>query len=436
MNTAVYGKRDPGMAELEGTVAAAVASERALLLAVSGGRDSMVMMQVIASVAPHIVRAVATFDHGTGVHASRAAALVAERARAFGFDVVRGRANRPLRSEAEMREARWAFFSKHAAQLRAPVATAHTRDDQLETVVMRILRDTGVRGLAALYANTGVSRPMIDCSRDAVAEWAAAHRLQWVEDPSNLSRRFLRNRVRLDLLPALVTARPELPAELLGLARMAAGLREEVDAFVTESVPHRVANDLLIVARGALLRYDSQGLALIWQSLAARAGVTLDRRGTVRVASFTIEGLSGGSIQLSGGVEVVRHRDELRLRRAGPPPKSAQHALIDGLEFGRWRFRQADTSSGLWSAALPSESRLAVRAWRPGDRMVPEGGTTPRRIKGFFADAGVDAAERRGWPVVLVDDQIDWVPGVCRGSAATVRSGRPVVRFACERVRN
>ncbi len=437
MSTAmVQGSHDPGMAEIEAKVAAAVAGERALLLAVSGGRDSMVMMHVIAKVAPHIVGAVATFDHGTGAHAARAAALAAARASALGWDVVRGRAERPLRSEAALREVRWTFFHEHAARLGARVATAHTRDDQLETVVMRILRDTGARGLAALYANTGVTRPMIDCSRAAVAAWAAAHRLEWVEDPSNLSRRFLRNRLRLDLIPALVTARPELSADLLALARRAAGLREEVDAFVTKSVPHRVAGGVLIVAREALLRYDSQGLALIWQSLAARAGVTLDRRGTVRVTSFTTEGLSGGSIQLSGGVEVVRHRDELRLRRAGRPNESAEQALTDGLKFDRWLFRRVDSSSGLWSVELPAGSRLAVRAWQPGDRMVPEGGTTPRRVKGFFANAGVDAAERRGWPVVLVDDQIEWVPGVRRGSAATARSGRPVVRFACERVRN
>lgn len=436
MSRAVQGKHDSGITDLEATVAAAVAGERALLLAVSGGRDSMVMMHVIAKVAPRVVSAIATFDHGTGAHASRAADLAGMNARDLGFDVVRGRAERPLRSEAAMRQARWAFFHEYAARLGARVATAHTRDDQLETVVMRILRDTGARGLAALYADTGVVRPIIDCSRAAVAAWAAAYRLRWVEDPSNLSRRFLRNRIRLDLLPALVAARPALPAELLSLSRQAAELREEIDAFVRRWVPYRVADGSLIVARGALLRYDSLGLALLWQSLAARAGVTLDRRGTVRVTSFTIEGLSGGSIQLSGGVEVVRYRDELRLRRSGRPSEGAERSLTDGLMFGRWRFRRVDSSPGLWSADLPAESRLAVREWRPGDRMVPEGGTMPRRVKGFFADAGVDAAERRGWPVVLVDDQIEWVPGVRRGRAATARSGRPVVRFACERVRN
>ncbi len=438
MSMAVYAQHGAGMTELDATVASAVAEERreTLLLAVSGGRDSMVMMHVIARVAPHIVRAVVTFDHGTGLHASRAAALAQECARTLGFNVVGGRTERVLRSEAELRQARRSFFNAQASELDARVATAHTRDDQLETVVMRILRDTGARGLAALYANTGIARPMIDCSRAAVANWASKHDVKWVEDPSNLSLRFLRNRVRLDLLPALVAARPSLPSELLGLARRAAMLRGEVDSFVWSWVPHRVSDGMLIVAREALLRYDSQGLALIWQSLAARLGVTLDRRGTVRVASFTIEGASGSRIQLSGGVEVVRHRSEFRLRSAVRRSEGTERALTDGLEFGRWRFRRVESVSGPWSAELPAGGRLSVRGWRPGDRMVPDGSPQPRRLKGLFGDAGVDAAERRGWPVVLADDQIVWVPGVRRGTAATARSGRPVVRFACERVCN
>jgi len=77
--------------------------------------------------------------------------------------------------------------------------------------------------------------------------------------------------------------------------------------------------------------------------------------------------------------------------------------------------------------------RVVVRAWEAGDRMLPHGAAVERRLKGLFRDAGIDAVRRRAWPVVLVDERIVWVPGVRRSSAATVRSGRPMALYRCER---
>jgi tRNA(Ile)-lysidine synthetase-like protein len=108
--------------------------------------------------------------------------------------------------------------------------------------------------------------------------------------------------------------------------------------------------------------------------------------------------------------------------------------LSAGVQVGSFRFdaRDEDVVS-LWSAKLPTGKALTVRAWRPGDRMVPTGGDV-RRVKGLLRDAGVDAASRGAWPVVLADDEIVWVPGVRRSSAASARSGRPVVTYHCERI--
>jgi tRNA(Ile)-lysidine synthase len=426
--------QDGSEQSMEQHVSTAIPPGEPLLLAVSGGRDSMAMMEMLArqSVAP--VRAVATFDHGTGSHATEGSAVAAARARELGFTVVTGRADRELRSEAELRRARLAFLHRESRRLGARLTTGHTEDDQLETIVIRILRDAGARGLAGLYADTGVVRPLLGVTREAVANWAATQRVRWVEDPSNRSLRFLRNRVRLELLPALEGAHTGFGRELLMLARRAAELREAVDAYASHAIPGTIEKGTLIVAREALLQYDSQGLALLWPPVAARIGVTLDRRGTARLAAFTKEGRSGGRIQLSGGVEVVRHREELRIRRAEPSAECPIRPLAPGTLIGGWRFVSEGREQGLWSAELPADQQLSVRCWAEGDRMIPLGEETPRRLKGLFRDAGVDAAARRGWPVVLVDDEIVWVPGVRRGPAAAVRSGRPVVRFTCERV--
>jgi tRNA(Ile)-lysidine synthase len=193
---------------------------------------------------------------------------------------------------------------------------------------------------------------------------------------------------------------------------------------------------------------------LLWPAIAARAHVTLDRRGTLRLAQFTSSGAPGARIQLSGGIEVFRHRDAFVLRRAAPAGVADDEVPLMGVvEFARWRFRPvtsqlpAATSGasdetpgdatrvgrdGEWLAELPGDRRLSVRAWRPGDRMRVEEGQSARRVKRYFGDARIPGPGRAGWPVVLADDEIVWIPGVRRGGAAPERSGRPVVRYLCE----
>ncbi|HEX7939732.1 MAG TPA: tRNA lysidine(34) synthetase TilS, partial [Gemmatimonadaceae bacterium] len=167
-----------------------------LVLAVSGGRDSMALLHAAAHVAHGSVAMVATFDHGTGAAATRAAALVASEAAMLGFPVVVGSAARKASTEAEWREMRLQFLEEIARSTGAVIATAHTRDDQVETVFMRVLRGSGPRGLAGLFASGTSLRPLLVVSRDEVAAYAATAGVRWVEDPSNASSRHLRNRVR------------------------------------------------------------------------------------------------------------------------------------------------------------------------------------------------------------------------------------------------
>ena len=122
-------------AELEGRVRAALSETPGVVLAVSGGRDSMSLLHAAARVAPERVRVVATFDHGTGPHASAAAALVAARAAIYGLRCRSARAPAGIRpTEADWRRARCAFLRTVAAEYGGAVATAHNQDDQLETV--------------------------------------------------------------------------------------------------------------------------------------------------------------------------------------------------------------------------------------------------------------------------------------------------------------
>ena len=433
-----------------------------LVLAVSGGRDSMALLEAAARAVPGRVRAVATFDHRTGEHAREAARLVARRAGALGFDVETARASDDARpSEARWRAARWAFLGRVARAHAASVVTAHTRDDLLETIVMRILRGSGARGLAAMLvpvpgARVIVRRPFLDVPRDAVAAWAAAYAVEWREDPGNASRRWLRNRVRLDLLPAMERVHPGVGDALLALARRAAEVRAALD-LCAASLSRVEPDGTLVIAAAALEGYDADALAALWPALAARVGLALDRRGTSRAATFTIRSRPGGTVQLSGGFELVRRRDaradELRLRPSATPAAhdvtivasaAREQPLQDGTRVGAWQFRRAESGHGAadgaadagdgWMATLAAGVKLTVRAWRPGDRMRAGAGGTARRVKRFFADARVPGMDRAGWPVVLAAGEIVWIPGVRRADAATDRSGRPGVRYVCERI--
>ena len=283
------------------------------LLAVSGGRDSMVLLDAFARFRSDAIAA-ATFDHGTGPAATKAARLVEAEGTRRKLAVVSGRREGGGESgEAAWRAARWEFLTGWAKELSATVVTAHTLDDQLETVVMRVLRDprnTSARGLAAMYSRSSVVRPLIDVRRADVAAYAGSHEVRFLDDPSNLSTVHLRNRVRLHLLPALERAHPGFGDEMIGLSRAAAAWRESVERII-DTLDVRLLPPLVVPVESGL---PAGSLAVLWPAIAARAGVALDWRGTERIVAFTLAGRPGGKIPLSGGAELSRTASTFVLR--------------------------------------------------------------------------------------------------------------------------
>lgn len=421
------------------SVRAALGKHERVVLAVSGGLDSMVLLDAAATSVPRERLVVATFDHATGTPAAAAAALVARRAATLCVECVGARATDELRSESDLRDARWAFLRAVASEHGAVIATAHTLDDQIETVLMRVLRAAGARGLAALYAEGDVARPLLRFPRRDLARYARNEGLVWVEDPSNATPQYLRNRVRHDLLPALRRVRPGIDDELLKIARKAAKWRADVDAHVQAHVVIRAlpnAPDADVDAQ-ALVDLPEPQLQVLWPAIAARNGLVLDRRGTERLSSFTRQGRVGARVQLSGGWEVIRSRDAFQIRR-GEPARHQPTPLLPGeaTRWGDWHFASVDTvrDDDHWSAVLPIDRPLTVRPWEAGDTMTVSDGHRPKKVKRLLTDGGLTGHERAGWPVVLAGDQIVWIPGIRRSSAAAARSGRPGLPFACEYV--
>jgi tRNA(Ile)-lysidine synthase len=406
-----------------------------LVLAVSGGLDSMVLLDAAARVNRGRIAAVATFDHRTGAYSAEATALVRRTALELGLRVIAGRASGEQRGEAGWREARWRFLRAAAARALGEVVTAHTRDDQLETVCMRVLRGAGARGLAGLAAESTVRRPFLHVDRHDLAAYARRRLVPYLDDPTNTSRAYLRNRVRHDLLPAIARVDRRFGTTMLALAEAAARLRREVDGLASSFICSE-AEDSVTATLADLQRMGEASIALLVPAIAARAGIILDRRGTTRLSAFILKGATTGRVQLSGGAEAVVNRGSLIIRRLRPTGVPIDEQPLDvPCVTGMWRFRQVEMvdEADAWSATFRQGSRLTVRRWRPGDRMRAAGAGSARRVKRFLSDAGIAGADRLDWPVVLADGEIVWIPGVRRSDAATDRSGRPVLRYLCER---
>jgi tRNA(Ile)-lysidine synthase len=354
-----------------------------------------------------------------------------------------GRAGSAARTEAAWRASRWEFLRSAAASLDAPVFTAHTRDDQVETILMRAMRAAGVRGLAALYASSPVRRPFVDVSRAELRRYAVERGLAWLEDPTNRSPRFLRNRVRRDLLPALERVRPGFADELLEIGKSAAAWRRELSALVDASVRHGVREGqnearFLDVHAADVVHLSEDVLRIVWPQLAARVGVALDRRGTTRATEFTMSGAVGGRVQLSGGWELIRSRESFELRRRLAPRRATMMParLEAPMTWHSWRFSIAEgqVDRDPWQIGLASSLDLTIRTWQAGDRLVVQRGKRliARKVKYFLSDARISGHNRARWPVVVAGDEIVWIPGVRRSDAATVRSGGPVVTYVCD----
>ncbi|HTK49259.1 MAG TPA: tRNA lysidine(34) synthetase TilS [Gemmatimonadaceae bacterium] len=414
-------------------------SDAPLLLAVSGGLDSMVLLDVVTRIAADRIAGVATFDHGTGAHSARAVAHVAREAGRRGHVVVsarmtRGATERP--SEAAWRTERLAFLRAAASACGARIATAHTRDDQIETVLMRIMRGSGARGLAALAATSAIARPLLTSSRRSLERYAQARDLQWVDDPSNRSLAHVRNRVRLELLPALRTVDPAIDDALWSIGERAARWRADVEALVDDCLRVRQrAPGALAVGAAELEGQPPDSLGVLWGALAGRLGLALDRRGTQRCAAFTTKRPRRGSIPLSGGWRLEASGERFVLRQVTEGTAGASTLPERGsLHWGAFRFAATDAPAGeaSWSAAIEGSERITVRRWRAGDRLAPSRGQGRRRVARYLSDARVTGSEREGWPVVMKGDDVVWIPGVRRADAATARSGRPIRHYICE----
>lgn len=438
--------RDGSVREIELSVRQLLARRKRLVLAVSGGVDSAVLLDAVARLlSEHHRVLVASVDHGTGDAATEATARTLAAAARYGLPAISERLDARRPGEAAWREGRWKFLRRIAAAEGAPVVTGHTRDDHIETVVMRVLRGAGPRGLAGLLAPGPIERPLLTHDRRAILEYASRRGVEFTEDPSNLSMAFLRNRVRRDLLPAIREVAPDFERDMYLISRRAADLRTRIDDVASVYLLEPRGGALIILDPTGLNELPTASLQLVLPALVARAGITLDRRGLIRLASVA-RSTVGTRGQLSGGFEAVRGRKELAIVLPSPQvTRTVRLRPLGETRFAGFRFVAEPAASILrkageigvdhWRIYIPRTAEPVVRQWHPGDRLTTDLSGGRRRVKRFFADAGIVGPLRTGWPVVVCGNDVVWIPGVRASQKAIRREGR-MVRYTCERVRD
>jgi tRNA(Ile)-lysidine synthase len=377
--------------------------------------------------------------HGLrGAAADRDAALVvaAAAARGLGATVARlapGSRRRGESLQMWAREARYRVLEdvREAVQ-GGRVLTAHTQDDQAETLLLHLLRGTGPTGLTGIPAARGaVLRPLLGVSRAEVEAYARARGVAFRRDASNRSEVYLRNRVRRRLLPQLCREyNPRLRESLAGLATL---LREDEAALAVQAAAlarQAVFRDgeTTRVAAGPLRQAPAALRRRVLSEAYRRA--TGGRPGlTRRHLAALLRLLDGpGRVPLPGDCAAVRVGDELRLGRSRPAPAAPAGAAEVALRPGVWtawspggcrlRVRRVSApgriprraGTELLAPRLLAEP-LSVRGWRAGDRFRPLGLAGQKKLQDFFVDAKVPRAGRRRVPLLVAGGRIAWVVG-------------------------
>jgi tRNA(Ile)-lysidine synthase len=419
-----------------------------LIAAFSGGADSTALLWGLAQLAARrgAWLVAAHLDHGLDPGSAGRAAAAAATAARLGVPFVTARREVPaLRrpgesAEAAARRVRYAFLEEVRAGAGARyIATGHHRDDQAETVLLRILFGSGVEGLAGVrLAHGAVVRPLLGLPRAVLRDAVAAAGLTAVEDPTNAVLETPRNRIRHSLLPALAGDDPELVPRLARLATRAQGAGAVLDRQIARAIGLRA----LAHSGGPGSAADCHALAALPGPLLPLALAALHRRAgapypagepareeLLRQLTSGARGVRDVRVDCGGGWRWAVEGDLLTLRRAPErewTPDFTYTLEIPGdLEIPElsvrvglhhrpvepWMFTGAPHRAGL-ALPLVAGDRVTVRNRRPGDRLHPLGAAGSRRLKEVLVDRSVPRSGRARLPLLCVGERIAWVPGV------------------------
>lgn len=434
-----------------------------VVVAVSGGPDSMALLHVLYDLRDELMLRleVAHVQHGIRGEAARQdAQFVAAVAERLGLpfhlkeiNLIETRSNLGKGNlEAMAREVRYRFLIEVARQHKLQkVATAHTQDDQAETVLMWLLRGCGRKGLGGMSPLRSLSateiqplqeialiRPLLEVSREEILQYLRAKSVEYRLDRTNLDLSYLRNWIRLELIPQLKERiDPQLGNRL---ARQASLLRAEEEYLRshTEAVLKTVANgDSLI--RESFLSNDTamqRRLLRLWIEKVRGHLRGIDFEHVEEAIRLIAVGPPQGRLSIPGGWEFVKQYEKILLekRRGQGRPVCYNYTLrcggeLDVIEAGM-KIESSLVASPLMPvnemeavfdiASLPDA--LTVRNFRHGDRFQPLGMSGHKKVKELFIEQKVPLSVRSTLPLLSLGQEILWIPGYGRSDFAKVHS--------------
>lgn len=436
-----------------------------VLVAVSGGPDSVALLHLLYDLREEMDwrLEVAHLQHGIrGAEAQDDARFVVELAGALGLSFHLKEANlRQIRSdagkgnlEALARVERYRFFAEIVQEHKLHrVATAHTLDDQAETVLMWFLRGTGMKGLGGMSPAQSlrldsnhsketlkIIRPLLEVSKAEILHYLESKKIDYRIDRTNLDPALLRNWIRLELMPLLMERTgPNLPSRLV---QQAALIREEEEFLQslaeTELSQIRKAEG---IDRGQLLKYDKtlqRRLLRVWIEAARGHLHGLDFQHVEALLGLIKAGPPQGRLAIPGGWELVKEYEALRLekrqRNSRQPCARYSYDLQVGedlqIDEANLMIQARAISPPL--AKLPDNfmeavfdrafltADLALRNFRHGDRFQPLGMAGHKKVKELFIERKVPLSVRASLPLLVLGGEVIWIPGYARSEVAKV----------------
>jgi tRNA(Ile)-lysidine synthase len=414
------------------------------LVAVSGGPDSVALAHLLAEAAPGrgLALVAAHVDHGIHPDSARVAETVRQLAAALAMPLTTVRLELGAdATESEARDARYRWLRAECARVGAHgIVTAHHADDQVETVLMRVLRGSGPAGLAGMARRTpDLVRPLLPFRREELAQYLLDRGIGSWADPANTDPKHLRSWIRTAVLPLLERRLPDVTGRLLAVASQARSEREAWDAVLDRLQELAVRQDHGRVSlEAAALAALPGGLpAQLVRVAARRVGGRVSPAAARRAVRLARDGASGQRADLGGGWSAESSFGRLVLGPATPAEDDQMLPAAGASRWCGWRLTCRVGTAGSversgWQSWL-SPGDLSVGAPRNGERLRPLGGTGSRLISRLFQEARVPRGERATWPVLRREGVAVWVPGVSRSESCVPEPGREAVRIDVER---
>ena len=377
-----------------------------VVCAVSGGADSVALLWAMYLLKDKlkINLSAAHFNHRLrGEESDRDEAFVAEFCKGYGIDLVVGSGNvvaGPKGLEAAAREARYAFLRS----LPGKIATAHTASDNAETVLLHLVRGTGLKGLGGVMpVNGSVIRPMLSITREEVLAFLEEYSISFVEDSSNAADGFLRNRLRHHIVPQLKKENPSLSQNL---SAMALRLRQDADALDT------IARDKHTAKVSELLALHPAIRSRILANILVDAGLKEPEAAHIAaLEGLLISQKPSAKAKFPGGVTIARNYNTLETMQK--TTEFPAQELIDCLCVAGYRI-SCETNNSLeqtpQSFAVVPQGKILVRSRQEGDTMRVGAGT--KSLKKLFIDKKIPATARNSIPVIADDAGVLGVAGI------------------------